>query len=389
MYGEDVEFSYRLRSFGYTLKYLPSAAVLHHTYEEAGEVKPLQFAGSVLANTYIRLRYGSFTDRVIAAVLYLILFIYPSPFSGAKKMLLRNIPKLVKNIPHFLQGKGPAPAKFPFRGYDYELIREGAFWQSKIFETSDEAPLVTIITRTYRGRGMFLKQAMQSVFNQTYPNIELLVAEDGGDTQFELVDSLSKTAPSNVCVRFIENQKIGRSGVGNAAMSAAKGQYYMFLDDDDLLFSDHVETLMQCLSADRSLDGAYGLAFEVTTHVADDKGSYVEELMFTPPVFHQDWDYSVMQRHNFIPIQAIIFKKELYQRWGGFDLALDQLEDWNLWLRYGYGSNFRYVAKTTSLFRTPANSNVRAERHALLHNAYDMAVKRANESIARVCEIEG
>ncbi|MFW0758497.1 glycosyltransferase [Pseudomonas sp. H11T01] len=383
MYGEDVELSYRLRSFGFALKYLPSAAVLHHTYEQAGEVKPLQFVGSVLGNAYIRLRYGSFTDRVIAVMLYAALFVYPSPFAGAKKMLLRNIPKLVKSVPHFLKGKGPVTAKFPFRGYDYELIRDGAFWQSKPFDTSTEVPLVTVITRTYQGRGMFLKQAMQSVFNQTYQNIELLVAEDGGSSQLELVDSISKVAPSNVCVRFIGNEKIGRSGVGNAAMAAAQGQYYMFLDDDDLLFSDHVETLMQCLSSDRSLDAAYSLAFEVTTHVAEDKSSYVEELLFTPPVFRQVWDYSVMQRHNFIPIQSIIFKKELYQRWGGFDLALDQLEDWNLWLRYGYNGNFRYVEKTTSLFRTPAESSVRAERHALLHNAYDMAVQSANESIAK------
>jgi GT2 family glycosyltransferase/2-polyprenyl-3-methyl-5-hydroxy-6-metoxy-1,4-benzoquinol methylase len=128
MYGEDVEFSYRLRSFGYTLKYLPSAPVLHHTYEEAGEVKPLQFAGSVLGNTYIRLRYGSPSDRIMAFVLYAALFVYPSQFPGAKKMLLRNVPKLLKNMPHFLRGKGSAPAKFPFRGYDYELIREGAFF---------------------------------------------------------------------------------------------------------------------------------------------------------------------------------------------------------------------------------------------------------------------
>jgi GT2 family glycosyltransferase len=381
MYGEDVEFSYRLRSFSYTLKYLPSATVIHHTYEEAGEVKPLQFAGSILGNTYIRLRYGSFSDRIMAFVLYGSLFLYPSQFPGSKKMLLRNIPKLLKNTPHFLSGKGPVPAKFPFRGYDYELIRDGAFWQSEPVAASGSLPLVTIITRTYRGRGMFLKQAMQSVFNQTYQNIELLVAEDGGSSQQELVESISNFAPPTVHVRFLANEKIGRSGVGNAAMAIANGQFYMFLDDDDLLFSDHVETLMQCLSSDSSIDAAYSLAFEVTTNVNDEKSLYVEELFYTPSVFRQLWDYSVMKRHNFIPIQSILFKKELYQRWGGFDLTLDQLEDWNLWLRYGYDGNFKYIEKTTSLFRTPADSSIRAERHALLHEAYDAATQKAEHSI--------
>ncbi|QAX86216.1 hypothetical protein C2E19_21260 [Pseudomonas sp. DTU12.3] len=384
MYGEDVELSYRLRSFGYSLKYLPGATVLHHTYEEAGEIKPLQFAGSVLGNTYIRLRYGSFSDRFIAFVLYAALFIYPSQFPGSKKMLRQNVPKLLKNIPHFLKGKGPAPVKFPFRGYDYELIREGAFWSAEAVAESAEIPKVTVITRTYRGRGMFLKQAMQSVFNQTYLNIELLVAEDGGDTQRALVDSAAEAAPAHVSVRFLANEKIGRSGVGNAAMANASGAYFMFLDDDDLLFSDHVETLMQCLNADTSIDAAYSLAFEVTTHVNEDKTSYVEELFHTPAVFRQEWDYEVMQRHNFIPIQSIIFKKELYSRWGGFDLELDQLEDWSLWLCYGFEGNFHYVEKTTSLFRTPADQNVRAERHALLHGAYDIAVASARGRIDAV-----
>jgi len=383
MYGEDVEFSYRLRSYGYVLKYLPSAAVIHHTYEEAGEVKPLQFAGSVLGNTYIRLRYGSNVDRFVALVLYAILFVYPSQFPGAKKMLLRNLPKLVKNFPHFIRGKGPVAANFPFRGYDYELVRDGAFWKAKPFDSASPAPKVTVITRTYRGRGVFLKQAMQSVFNQTYPNIELIVAEDGGNTQLEIVEAASRYAPSNVSVKFLANEKIGRSGVGNAAMAIAQGEYFMFLDDDDLLFSDHVETLMQCLSTEPELDAAYSLAFEVATRVNDDKSHYVEELFYTPPVFRQEWDYSVMQRHNFIPIQSIMFKKELYQRWGGFDLDLDQLEDWNLWLCYGYEANFRYIGKTTSLFRTPADSGVRADRHALLHNAYEMAVRSATQRIAR------
>ena len=298
-------------------------------------------------------------------------------------MLLRNVPKLLKNIPRFLKGKGPVAAKFPFRGYDYELIRDGAFWQAKPFALESSVPKITVITRTYRGRGVFLKQAMQSVFNQTYPNIELVVAEDGGNSQLELVESISKCAPANVAVKFLANEKIGRSGVGNAAMAIAQGKYFMFLDDDDLLFSDHVETLMQCLSADPALDAAYSLAFEVATRVNDDKTHYVEELFYTPPVFRQPWDYEVMQRHNFIPIQSIMFKKELYQRWGGFDLELDQLEDWNLWLCYGYEANFRYIEKTTSLFRTPAESSVRADRHALLHNAYEMAVKSANERIAQ------
>ena len=70
MYGEDVELSYRFRAAGYCLRYLPSAVVDHYTYQEPGEVKLLQYQGSTLANAYIRLRYGSWSDVLRIFSLY-------------------------------------------------------------------------------------------------------------------------------------------------------------------------------------------------------------------------------------------------------------------------------------------------------------------------------
>ncbi|MEH6482689.1 MULTISPECIES: glycosyltransferase [Pseudomonas] len=377
MYGEDVEFSYRLRSYGYRLKYVPSAQVLHHTYDHEGEVKPLQYTGSVLGNAFIRLRYGSFIDRLYAYGLYGVLFFIPSPFKGAKQALLSNARKLLTLTPHFLKGKGPVDAAFPLRGFDYEMIKEGAFWPVAIIDSQRDYPLVTIITRTYKGRGTLLGQSMSSVFNQTYPNIELIVAEDGGDTQKNYVMQRSLAAPKNVNVRFIANEKIGRSGVGNAALKASTGSYIMFLDDDDLLFADHVETLMHCLLSDNNFDAAYSLAFEVLTSMDADKMYYLESSIHTPSSFFQEWDYQKLLLSNYIPIQSIIFSRKLYELWGGFDLELDQLEDWNLWLRYGYKANFKFVPKTTSLFRTPSDMETRLKRHAELHGAYNSALDKA------------
>lgn len=383
MYAEDVELSYRLRSFGYALKYLPAAVVRHHTYASAGEVKPLQFVGSVLGNAYVRLRYGSVMDRLAAFSLYGRLLVCQEPFKGARVLLLRNAFKLACKVPHFVRGKGPEAVSYPFRGYDYEFVRDGAFLEVEPVKARADSPLVSVITRTYQGRAMFLKQAMLSVFNQTYQRVELIIAEDGGDTQRELVESFAVCAPEHVSVRFLSNPKIGRSGVGNAAMAVATGEYMMFLDDDDLLFADHIEVLMDRLTRDAALSAAYGLSFEVHTAVAPEKDFYTEHSFYTPQAFHQEWDYSVLQQSNFIPIQAIIFKRALYERCGGFDIALDQLEDWNLWLRYGYGQQFSFVAKTTSLFRTPADLDVRAERHGLLHQAYEQAKQSAEVSIAK------
>lgn len=117
------------------------------------------------------------------------------------------------------------------------------------------------------------------------------------------------------------------------------------------------------------------------TTVGADRESYTEELFNTPSLFHQEWNYEVLSDHNFIPIQAILFKRCLYEQRGGFDVELDQLEDWNLWLRFGFGNRFSYVPKTTSLFRSPADFSVRAARHELLHLAYIEAKGRAKSSL--------
>lgn len=392
MYAEDVELSYRFRSYGYALKYVPSAVVHHYTYEEAGQVKPMQYSGSTVGNVYLRLRYGPETDRKKAAALYFSLFLLPSPCAGAKKALARNALNLMRNWGHFCQGKGPEKAFFPFRGFDYDYTRDGAFHKVTPLDgdnatepdtgsTPAALPRVTIVTRTYQGRGMFLTQCMQSVFNQTYPAIELIVVEDGGNTQEALVNTLAEQAPDTFSIRFIAHPKLGRSPAGNAGLAASSGQYLMFLDDDDLLFADHVETLVAALKDTPELSAAYALSIEVLTDIAPDKTRYVETGHHTPHLFHQEWDHEVMMHHNFIPIQAILFDRSLFDQYGGFEVDLDQLEDWNLWLRYGYKRKFVFIPKTTSLFRSPAHPEVRSDRAAKLHEAYHEARNRAIASM--------
>jgi GT2 family glycosyltransferase len=379
MYAEDVELSFRFRSFGYKLKYVPSAVVSHYTYKSSNEIKPLQFAGSILGNAYIRQRYGNRRDKLIGVSQYMLRFILPSPFAGAKKLLLRNALKFTRNLRHFSRGKGPVQAHFPLRGFDYEMRREGAF-HSVIPVTKDStAELVTVIIRTYQGRSMMLAQAIQSVFNQTYSSIELVVVEDGGKTQAEVVAALKKHAPATLDIQFVPIEKLGRSAAGNAGLATARGHFVMFLDDDDLLFADHVETLIGALRNEPEAAAAYSLSMEVHTDIAPDKSSYTERFFNIPNLFFQEWDYETLLDHNFIPIQSILFKRSLYVERGGFDTNLDQLEDWNLWLRYGFENRFLYVPKTTSLFRSPADEKVRTARHALLHQNYVAAKKAAME----------
>lgn len=377
MYGEDVELSYRFRSYGYSLKYVPSAFVYHYTYDEANQVKPIQFSGSTLANAYLRLRYGNTTDKLIGLVLQVALLLRGGGFEGSRRLVLNNLKLIVKNASYFVSTqKKDTQACFPFRYFDYELVRDGAFYELNNPQSTDEQPLVTIITRTYQGRGFWLRECMASVINQTYSNIQHIIVEDGGDTHSSLVSKAKQSYGPSYNVEFYGFEKMGRSYTGNQGLARAQGQYCLFLDDDDLIFPDHIEVLVNELRNTSGVSAVYSLAWDVHTQVDKEVPCYKESVFETLPLFYQEFDYPTLLDHNYIPIQSILFKRSLYDKHGGFEEDMDQLEDWNLWTRYASETQFKFVGKTTSLFRTPAEQVERLRRARVLNAAFSDAVKR-------------
>jgi glycosyltransferase involved in cell wall biosynthesis len=170
---------------------------------------------------------------------------------------------------------------------------------------------------------------------------------------------------------------------GNAGLAAATGRWCLFLDDDDLLFADHVEVLVQALQADPASVAAYSLAWEVQTAFgATPEEPYRETAYTVPPLLRQAFDAGVLARHNFMAIQSVLFERRLFEQRGGFDPGVDALEDWILWNVYAHGHHFTYVPKLTSLFRTPADAPARERRNQVFKNAYPAAQQRFAQRIA-------
>ena len=381
MYGEDVELSYRLRRAGYDLRYVPAAVVWHFSYENAGEVKPLQFRGSTLANALLRLRYGTLYDMIAGAILLWRLRSISDVYPGSRRDARRAFRQYLTNAPAFLFSRRRSRAKFPFRRWDYEMIREGAFLEGKPLPGA--GPLVSIVIRTFGGRAALLTQAVLAAAQQSYPFVEVIVVEDGGSENQSVVDALASA--TTVPVRYRGLPKVGRSRAGNAGLEMASGQYAMFLDDDDLVFADHVETLMAALADDPGARAAYSLAWQVPTSYADaERTSYTERSYDLPALFRQPFEAEVLWHHNFMPIQSVLFETALFRERGGLDPELEALEDWNLWLRYSADTRFIYVPKVTSLFRVPAEETMLAARHEVLHQAYETAKNKARSDVERL-----
>lgn len=330
--ARDVDLSYRMRRAGFRLQYCPDATIEH---------PPIQSSVSIGDYLSLSARY----------------FFSAGRGGGA--------------------GAAAHQPAYPLAGRGIDLNR--TICPST---TVGSRPKVSIVVRTYRGRVQFLKQALQSLIRQTYPNMEIIVVEDGGNHQEEHVRCMVEIAKgTGKEIIYLSAEKVGRSETGNIGLQNASGDYIGFLDDDDLFFRDHVETLVNAVTAAKTA-AAYGLAWAIKTRKADNANGYLETGVSQPGLYDQEFTHALLEKDNIFPIQSILFSRVLYDRHGGFDTTLEYLEDWNLWLRYADRENFTFVRKTTSMFRVPDEDALLVERGRLMEAARGTAIQKASESLS-------
>ena len=374
MYGEDVDLSWRLRGRGWRLRYVPRLAVVHRTYREAAEVKPLQVLGGVATNLALRARFGGISRTLQGLAMAGGELLAPQDFPGRRAGIAKAIGTFLLRWPYFARTRVRPTAAFRpiFSGWNYELRRDGAFLPYRSLREAPRVatPRVSILIRTV-DRPAWLAQALSSVAEQTWPNVEAVVIEDGPERSREVIERFRDRLP---IVYRATGEKVGRARAGNLALASATGEWMNFLDDDDLLFADHVETLVEAVTA-AGAAGGYALSWETATEMIDrERAEYRETAHVTR--HRQPFDRLTLWHHNYLPIQAVLFHRRLYDRHGGFAEDMDQLEDWNLWTRYTLDESFVQVEKTTSIYRVPAGAREAAGRQELLDLAYRDAVER-------------
>lgn len=245
-----------------------------------------------------------------------------------------------------------------------------------------EEPLVSVIIRTFK-RPAVLAQAINSVIAQSYRNIELIVAEDGADTARQLVSSYKAPFP---VVYICSGKNIRRSNNGNRALAAATGTYINFLDDDDLLLPEHISLLVaQAEKGNYDLVHAPAFCSRISVD-STDPYEYTEAertLEHDVPFTKAD-----LFQNNLFPIQAVLFKRSLYEKYGGFDPALDYLEDWDLWLKYCQNSSVGFVTLPTSVYHVPAVKTEELQRQKLLGSTRNDVLSRYSATYLHVEEIQ-
>jgi GT2 family glycosyltransferase len=373
MYGEDVDLSWRLRAAGWRLLYQPKLAVVHRTYREAGEVKPTQVFGGVFASLCLRARYGGWLRTLQGLVLLAAEIAARESFPGRRRGLAKAGLRFLAQWRHFAMSRVRPTGTFKplFAGWSYEPRRQGAFhrFSSQQEKARRPRPLVSILIRT-RGRPALLREALASCANQTYAQLEVVVIEDGPARSQSVIDEFAV----RLAIRYrATGEAVGRARAGNLAMREARGAWLNFLDDDDAFFADHVEVLVDAVQRS-GLPAAYALAWEFL-----DRPDAHRDDVRPASRHYQSFDRFLLWHHNYLPIQTVLFSRELFETLGGFAEDMECLEDWNLWTRYCLANDFEFVEKTTSKYRVPEHAALAAERQEVLDGAYAGAVERQRE----------
>lgn len=180
---------------------------------------------------------------------------------------------------------------------------------------SMEKELVSVIIPCFN-QGEYIEETLQSVLAQTYSFIEIIIVNDGSTDDSDNVIKTLIEKYSNIKYLHLENG--GVSKARNIGIEAASGRYILPLDADDLINPEYINLCIKEFRKDADLIVVTG------------QGRFfgIEE----GPWNLEEYSVKKMLHGNVIYCPSL-FKKEDWEKIGGFDETLDHLEDWEFYIR--------------------------------------------------------
>ncbi len=202
-------------------------------------------------------------------------------------------------------------------------------------------PMVSVIVPTL-DRPDTLRQALESILQQTYRDFEIIVVNDGGRDVSDIVQALD-TERRISYVRHPVNRNL--AAARNSGIGVARGKYLAYLDDDDRFYPEHLETLVAFLEQG-GFRAAYTDALRITQTKRGDR--YTTVARDRP--YSNDFDRDHLLVLNAFPVLCMMHDRACLEAVGGFDEALTSHEDWDLWVRMSAQFPFRHLPTITAEF---------------------------------------
>jgi len=231
-----------------------------------------------------------------------------------------------------------------------------------------DLPLVSVIVPAYNAEA-YVEQTLKSLLDQTYPNLEIIVVDDGStDGTAQRVEAMAR---EHSRIRLVRQPNRGVAAARNRAIEESRGEFIAPVDADDIWFPGAVTKLVDCLrNAESQVGVAYGWSVIIDENGLLDgrfRCSKIEGKVL-----------GTLICHNFLGnASATMIRRECFEKVGGYDESFHAngaqgCEDWDLYLRIAQEYQFKAVPKFLFGYRklrsgmsSDPDSMARSHRHVL------------------------
>ena len=190
----------------------------------------------------------------------------------------------------------------------------GEIWGSYRGEGIKMSKLVSVIIPVYNGE-KYIRDAIESVLNQTYKNFEIVVADDGStDNTVEILKEYGDK------IRWKSQENKGPASAKKFGTSMAKGEYLAYLDSDDIFLPDKLELQVNYLDKHSEVGLVYSDYYQV-----NEKGE-ITKLSCSKKNL-------LLIQQNYVPTSGVMCRRECIDTLGRFDENLGSNYDWDMWIR--------------------------------------------------------
>ena len=183
------------------------------------------------------------------------------------------------------------------------------------------APLVTVVTPSFK-QGRFIRDTIDSVLSQDYPNVEYWVI-DGGSSD-ETQDVLESYGHR---LSWVSERDQGQADAVNKGFRMAKGEIFGWLNSDDTYWPGAIRKVVQFFEANPDISMVYGEAYNVNA-----QGKIIER---SPT---EEFNYQRLAETCFICQPTVFLRRHVFEEVGPLDVTLHYCLDYEYWMRVENGS---------------------------------------------------
>jgi glycosyltransferase involved in cell wall biosynthesis len=217
------------------------------------------------------------------------------------------------------------------------------------------SPLVSVICLCYNHE-RFVREAIESVLNQTYKNIQLIIVDDFSQDGSAAV--IQRLASQNNQLTFLHlPANVGNCAAFNKGLAQAKGEFVIDFATDDVMLPDRIE---KQVSFFLKLDSSYGVVFTNADYI-DAKGNklrnhqeHLQAKRLISMVPEGNVFREVLTRY-FICSPTMMIRKSVLDQLNGYDESL-VYEDFDFWVRSSRHFKYAYTNEVTTKVRRAGNS---------------------------------